>query len=91
MTISTTFPLGRLAATMNAVASLTPDDILGALTRHARGDWGDLDPEDEQANERALIEGERILSAYNSDDGTRFWIITESDRSATTILLPGDY
>jgi hypothetical protein len=65
--------------------------MMQALRRHARGDWGDLDDEDLQANERALKDGTRLLSAYHSSAGTKFWIITEWDRSATTVLLPEEY
>lgn len=85
------FRLGRLVATTNAVKTLTHDDTLNALNRHRTGDWGDLDQEDKKANDRALIEGSRLLSAYHSASGVKFWIITEADRSATTVLLPEDY
>ena len=61
-----------------------------ALTRHAAGDWGNLCDEDRRENELALQEGHRLLSAYQADDGTKFWIITEADRSVTTVLLPLD-
>lgn len=88
------FDLGRLLITPAALQALT-DAHVGAwsfLVRHITGDWGDLDPEDQMANNKALYDGLRVLSAYripNSD--TRIWIITEADRSATTILLPEDY
>ena len=85
------FPLGRLVATPNALASVPNHEILLALTRHIRGDWGELDAEDVQANEHALIQGTRLLSAYTSTQNVRFWIITEHDRSVTTVLLPMDY
>ncbi len=61
------------------------------LNRHALGDWGDLDAEDIQANYEALTDGDRLLSLYQFEDGFKVWIITEADRSATTILLPEDY
>jgi len=61
------------------------------LLRHVRGDWGDLDEDDKCANELALTQGERLLSAYKLSTGERVWIITEWDRSATTILLPSEY
>jgi hypothetical protein len=61
-----------------------------ALRRHACGDWGDLCPEDTLANEEALRDGDRLLSAYGQGE-LRFWIITEADRSVTTVLLPEDY
>lgn len=91
MLIRTTFPLGTLAATSNALDSVPLDEILSALQRHARRDWGELDEEDRAANDRAANKGARILSAYVSRDGVRFWIVTEWDRSATTVLLPKDY
>jgi hypothetical protein len=59
--------------------------------RHARGDWGDVDAHDKRANDAAVKQGTRIVSAYVLDDGTRVWIITEADRSSTTILLPEEY
>jgi hypothetical protein len=65
--------------------------MMQALRRHARGDWGDLDDEDRQANERALQDGARLLSTYVASNGTKFWIIPEADRSATTVLLPDEY
>ena len=85
------FPLGRIVSTPNALDSVPNTEILSALERHASGDWGDLDEHDREANEQALIEGFRILSAYRSKSGVKFWIITEHDRSATTVLLPEDY
>jgi hypothetical protein len=60
------------------------------LVRHAQGDWGDLDAEDHRRM-RSLDPGLCVLSAYALSDGTRFWIITEADRSVTTILLPSEY
>ncbi len=64
---------------------------LRLLARHAVGDWGDITEEDRRENERAVAAGCRLLSAYTLRDGTRIWIITEADRSSTTILLPGEY
>ena len=63
---------------------------LHLLMRHVNGDWGDLDDEDKQANERALEDGTRLMSAYSIGEA-RFWVITEWDRSVTTILLPEEY
>jgi len=85
------FPLGEVVATFNAIASLSPLDAIRALARHSRCDWGEVDNEDKAANDRALAEGTRLLSAYTSLGGVRFWVITEADRSSTTILLPEDY
>jgi hypothetical protein len=55
------------------------------------GDWGVVDAEDKQANDEALKSGERLLSAYVIKSGERVWVITEADRSATTLLLPDEY
>lgn len=85
------FELGAMVITSGALARLPPEDILHALLRHASGDWGDLDSEDRNANDRALLQGNRLFSAFRSVEGVRFWIITEWDRSVTTILLPEEY
>jgi hypothetical protein len=63
----------------------------GLLERHLAGDWGELDEHDRRENEVSLAHGCRLLSAYNLSNGTRLWIITEADRSATTLLLPSEY
>ena len=62
-----------------------------AVAQHSSGNWGDVCSEDKQANDEALKSGGRILSAFSSDDGVKFWVITEADRSATTLLLPSEY
>jgi hypothetical protein len=84
------FPSGQIVTTRNAADRLTPAAIAEGLARHLAGDWGDLPPEDVRSNEDALRRGGRLFSAYGKDNG-RFWIITEWDRSVTTILLPEDY
>lgn len=84
------FPLGQVVATANASLRLLTEEVLTALARHASGDWGDLCPEDTLANNEALDHGGRLFSAYGQGE-TRFWIITEADRSVTTVLLPEDY
>ena len=89
--LSSSFPLGRTVITRNALDTLQPEDVSTALQRHARKDWGDLCPEDIAENELSLQQGFRLLSAYCDRQGTKFWIITEADRSVTTILLPEDY
>jgi hypothetical protein len=61
------------------------------LNRHAHGDWGDVSPDNWQENEFSLTHGLRLLSVYTLTDGTRIWIITEAERSATTLLLPEEY
>jgi len=85
------FPLGRLVATPNALEHIPNPDIMTALLRHLTGDWGDVDEHDREENELSLTEGFRLLSVYRSAKGVKFWIITEADRSATTVLLPEDY
>ena len=85
------FSLGRLLITPGAQAVLTNDEVLLALGRHLRGDWGEVSAEDAAENELSLREGFRILSAYRTDSGVKFWIITEADRAATTVLLPEEY
>ena len=85
------FSLGQVVATPNALAAIPGDEIQNALSRHVRGDWGTLDAEDLNANERALRSGGRLFSSYHSNQNVKFWIITECDRSVTTVLLPEDY
>jgi len=85
------FKLGHIVSTPNALAHITNEDILVGIGRHQAGDWGDVDEHDRQANERALIERTRLFSVYHAANGIKFWIITEADRSATTVLLPEDY
>jgi hypothetical protein len=89
-TLQSRFPLGQVVITRAALDTISPDDVSRALARHAQGDWGDLDPEDASLNELALKAGDRLLSAYGNGP-KRFWIITEADRSVTTVLLPTDY
>lgn len=87
------FSLGRVVATPGAIAALadSEEDGLPYLQRHARGDWGDLCKEDLEENESSLAQGYRLLSAYHLKDLVKIWIITEADRSVTTILLPNEY
>lgn len=83
------FPLGQVVATPGALdlgVNLYP-----YLRRHQCGDWGELDAEDRTQNDFSVRNGLRLLSAYRTPSGTRFWIITEADRSATTVLLPSEY
>ena len=81
-------PLGQVVATPGVIAAIPNAEMMRALARHARGDWGELCPEDAQENELWSF---RLLSAYTSSAGVKFWIITEADRSATTFLLPAEY
>lgn len=85
------FPLGSIYITPGAMAALSNEDITKALDRHARGNWGDLDEHDRLENERALRNECRILSAYHTATKVKFWVITESDRATTTILMPDEY
>lgn len=91
ITVERRFELGQVVITRTANECLSQVDVLAALARHAEGDWGDLCPEDRKANEEALKHRQRLLSAYADAHGEKFWIITEADRSVTTILLPSDY
>lgn len=86
------FTLGRCVATPGALAMLDDNraSVIDLLARHVRGDWGDLEAEDIAANNAAVADGDRLLSAYQLARG-RVWVITESDRSATTVLLPEEY
>ena len=87
------FALGRTVATPGAIASMQQLGIspLSLLSRHQRGDWGDLDEEDKAENELALKENFRLFSSYQLSEKIKVWVITEADRSATTLLLPEEY
>lgn len=87
------FSLGQVVATPGALEALassnqSPEEF---LKRHLSGDWGDVCEDDRQANEDALLHGERLLSSYRTSKSVKLWIITEADRSATTLLLPEEY
>lgn len=92
------FSLGTIVATPGALAALqhahqSPQEL---LRRHVSGDWGDLDAEDKQANEAALLDGSRIFSAYLLKTSDKIWVITEAEsdngqRASTCLLLPEDY
>jgi len=98
------FPLGQIVATPGVIRALTPTDsqtpelanlvaqtvIADALSRHVAGDWGNVCAEDAAANDQSVVEGSRVLSSYEWK-GTKFWIITEADRSSTCVLLPDEY
>ena len=87
------FPLGQLVATPGAAEAFTRNnqEPTEFLRRHWRGDWGELDEHDVQENDLSLQQGFRLLSRYSLADGTAIYIITEADRSVTTILLPAEY
>lgn len=87
------FRLGQVVATPGAVEALndsgqTPFEF---LSRHLAGEWGIVDDEDKQANNDALVHGERLLSAYLTKKSVKIWVITEADRSSTCLLLPDEY
>lgn len=86
------FMLGHVVATPNAISFAADNELdLGQLImRHLACDWGDLDREDKKRNDEALVDGSRIFSSYKVSSG-KIWIITESDRSSTCVLLPEDY
>ena len=86
------FALGMIVATSGAIDLMKAQGIdpFGLLYRHATGDWSDLDKHDKKANDSAVLEGDRILSAYGTG-AAKLWIITEWDRSVTTILRPDEY
>lgn len=87
----TKFDPGHLVMTPGAEADFSPDERSSCLNRHLSGDWGDLDAHDRKENERSLKGGFRLLSAYKHGKGRTLWIITEADRSVTTLLLPDEY
>jgi hypothetical protein len=91
--MNTLFELGRCVMTRDAAElllhyDLLPDSLLG---RHAAGDWGAVPEEDKKLNDQAVEDGYRIVSAYQLSELDRIWIITEGDRSVTTLLLPEEY
>ena len=91
-----TFKMGRLLMTRGVNDQVADNEafakfVTESLARHANGDWGDLGDEDKQENELSLKAGYRLLSAYEAEGLPKIWIITEADRSATTILFPDEY
>ena len=83
--------LGTIFVTPGVVDEIDRDEIYKALSRHQRYDWGNVCEEDWEANDKAVKNNSRILSSYTSKDNVDFWIITESDRISTTIMLPEEY
>jgi hypothetical protein len=86
------FTLGQLVATPGALETISCYGInpLELLGRHVTGDWGDLSPADKRENDFSVHRRLRILSAYGTGD-SKLWVITEADRSVTTILRPDEY
>ena len=89
--MKTSFALGQLVVTRGATSAFTPEEQAKCLARHRSGDWGDCCAEDKKCNDDALKYGDRILSSYKFEDGRKLWIITEYDRSVSTLLLPEEY
>jgi hypothetical protein len=87
------FDLGQTVATPGALEALQHSglSVSSLLSRHQRGDWGNLDDEDKAENETALRHGYRLFSSYQITETLKIWVITEADRSVTTLLLPEDY
>jgi hypothetical protein len=87
------FRLGQIVATPGALEVLETchQSPLEFLTRHARGDWGQLSADDVAENEFSLQNGFRLLSSYATATGQKLWVITEADRALTTLLLPDEY
>ena len=88
------FPLGQILATPGALALLEGSNVspMDLIARHVVGDWGAVCAEDARANIEALATGSRLLSCYFiHSNAEKVWLITEADRSATTILLPDEY
>ena len=93
MDLATHFPLslGQTVITRHAADVLHPEDVMHAFNRHQQGDWGECCEDDRKENDFSLANGFRILSVYRDRNDTVFWIITEADRSVSTVLLPEDY
>ncbi len=85
------FSLGQVVATQGVMAEIPPEEIFDALARHQLCDWGVLCIEDKNRNDEAVLNGGRLLSSYRTQTEQKFWIITEWDRSVTTVLLPDEY
>ena len=85
------FRLGKIVSTPNALDRLTQEDILMGIQRHQAGDWGDMDEHGRHENELSLKLGMRLWSVYHTANGIQFWLITEADRSTTTVLMSDDY
>jgi hypothetical protein len=83
--------VGKVYVTRGVAESVDSDRIAGLLSRHAVGDWGDVCEEDWETNQEALYSGQRLLSVYKPEGKPEVWVITEADRSVTTVLLPEEY
>ena len=87
------FRLGQIVGTQGALRALTEarQHPVELLARHVTGDWGDLPEEDREENRLSVEKGYRVFSSYRLQTGTKVWVITEWDRSVTTLLLPSEY
>lgn len=85
------FNVGSLRITPRVMWAVSLEELEAMVDRHSSGDWGDVTPDDAEANEAALVDGTRLFSVYRSASGATLWIITEADRSGTTVLLPEEY
>lgn len=85
------FPLGTVVITQGVNEKIPEEDYKAALNRHASGDWGEVCKTDFEINNRALKRQDSLFSKYTASNGIAFYIITEWDRSVTTILLPSEY
>ena len=83
--------LGKTIITRIAQDTLNAEDVQRSMTRHENGDWGDMPISDKNSNDVALLCEDRIVSSYADRNGAKFYIITEADRSITTVLLPSEY
>jgi hypothetical protein len=83
--------LGQTVMTIGVSEGIAKNEVFRALQRHESGDWGEVCPEDRETNEEALKSGDRLLSIYKDSKGTKFYVITEADRSVTTVLLTSEY
>jgi len=91
MGLSKPFHLGHIVFTQSALISIDNADAWEALVRHTRGDWGNISKRDAIANDDAISYGGRVLSKYCDRRGATFWISTDAERTATTVLLPDEY
>ena len=87
------FDLGPVHITLKAMRALmeTQTSLLPMIEHHQSGDWGIMDAHDKKVNDAAIYEGQRIISSYRLLDGKPIWLLTEADRSSTTVLLPSEY
>jgi hypothetical protein len=85
------FDLGAIRITDGAAAALGVDEAVVMVRRHLTGDWGEMDAHDRRVNREAAHDGNRVVSQYRAASGALIWVVTEADRSATTLLLPEEF